>query len=344
MKPLVVIIAAIALVMGACTTSDGTDEPAPGGDPAAESTVAESTAPDATVTETTTAATPDPAEGRTARVAATVGGLPISVDEVEGLRYDTSLRLTASEFAQHLGAVIQWRVIEQAAVEQFDFDPAEDELGAAFDDLLLEFGGGADLDGFLEAQNLSEDVLRQSARQVLIRDTVRDALSGDVDEPSVEEAEEAHASRPVEWTTVCVAHILVPTQEEAAGALERIRGGEDFAAVAEEVSIDPGSGAEGGDLGCTSAADFVPEFSEATMTAEIGEITEPVETQFGFHIIRVDGRELATATEVRQRMREDRIESAVSDWYLDTLAAAEVTVVREFGTWMQTPTPHVEPP
>jgi parvulin-like peptidyl-prolyl isomerase len=136
----------------------------------------------------------------------------------------------------------------------------------------------------------------------------------------------------------------VPTQEEAADALDRIEGGEGFAAIAEEVSIDPGSGPEGGDLDCSSVAGFVPEFAEVAMSAEIGEITEPVETQFGFHIIRVDSRELATAVEIRQSMLDGRIETAVSDWYLDTLAAADVTVVREFGTWMQSPTPHVEPP
>jgi len=81
-------------------------------------------------------------------------------------------------------------------------------------------------------------------------------------------------------------HILVPTEEEAKKALARVKGGEDFAKVAGEVSKDPGS--KGGDLGWFTKDRMVPEFGDAAAKLKPGELSEPVKTQFGWHIIKLD--------------------------------------------------------
>lgn len=81
-------------------------------------------------------------------------------------------------------------------------------------------------------------------------------------------------------------HILVPTEEEAKKALARVKGGEDFAKVAGEVSKDPGS--KGGDLGWFTKDRMVPEFGDAASKLKPGELSEPVKTQFGWHIIKLD--------------------------------------------------------
>jgi peptidyl-prolyl cis-trans isomerase C len=81
-------------------------------------------------------------------------------------------------------------------------------------------------------------------------------------------------------------HILVPTEEEAKKALARVKGGEDFAKVAGEVSKDPGS--KGGDLGWFTKDRMVPEFGDAASKMKPGELSEPVKTQFGWHIIKLD--------------------------------------------------------
>jgi len=82
-------------------------------------------------------------------------------------------------------------------------------------------------------------------------------------------------------------HILLPTEDEAKAALARVKGGEDFAKVATELSKDPGG--EGGDLGWFTKDRMVPEFSEAAFKLKEGEISDPVKTQFGWHIIKVEG-------------------------------------------------------
>ncbi len=81
-------------------------------------------------------------------------------------------------------------------------------------------------------------------------------------------------------------HILLPTEEEAKTALKRVRGGEAFDKVAGELSKDPG--AKGGDLGWFTKDRMVPEFGEAASKLEPGQISEPVKTQFGWHIIKLD--------------------------------------------------------
>jgi len=81
-------------------------------------------------------------------------------------------------------------------------------------------------------------------------------------------------------------HILLPTEDEAKKALARVKGGEDFAKVATELSKDPGG--EGGDLGWFTKDRMVPEFSEAAFKLKKGEISDPVHTQFGWHIIKVE--------------------------------------------------------
>ena len=83
-------------------------------------------------------------------------------------------------------------------------------------------------------------------------------------------------------------HILLPTEDEAKAALARVKGGEDFAKVATELSKDPGG--EGGDLGWFTKDRMVPEFADAAFKLKQGQISDPVKTQFGWHIIKVEGK------------------------------------------------------
>lgn len=81
-------------------------------------------------------------------------------------------------------------------------------------------------------------------------------------------------------------HILVPSEDEAKAVAKRLKGGEDFAKVAGETSKDPG--AKGGDLGWFTKDKMVTEFAEAVAKMEPGQISDPVKSQFGWHVIRLD--------------------------------------------------------
>lgn len=156
---------------------------------------------------------------------------------------------------------------------------------------------------------------------------------------------------------LCSKHILVATEQEALDVLDRLDAGEDFGALATELSLDTGSGAAGGDLGCYVEGTLVPEFEAAGYAAEDGEIVGPVQSQFGFHVIEVLSAGPATAEEHPNADPAD-IEAAVAagaelatsaahadvDAQRDALLgdvqdgavanyADSVTVASEYGEW-----------
>ncbi len=84
-------------------------------------------------------------------------------------------------------------------------------------------------------------------------------------------------------------HILVETEDEAKAILEQIKGGADFAQMAKDKSKDPGA-ADGGDLGYFTKDQMVPEFAEVAFKMYPGQLSNPIKTQFGWHIIKVEDR------------------------------------------------------
>lgn len=84
-------------------------------------------------------------------------------------------------------------------------------------------------------------------------------------------------------------HILVDSEDRAKAIIAELKAGKKFEDIAKKESKDPGSGAQGGDLGWASPANYVPEFTEAMVKLNKGGLTEaPVKSQFGWHVIRVD--------------------------------------------------------
>jgi peptidyl-prolyl cis-trans isomerase C len=122
-------------------------------------------------------------------------------------------------------------------------------------------------------------------------------------------------------------HILVETEAEAKAALDRVRKGEDFAKVAAELSKDPGSGKEGGDLGWFEKGRMVPEFAEAAFKLEKGQVSEPVKSQFGFHVIKLEDRRDKKPPEfdaVKEQLKRYMTQKAQQDYVLKLREGAKV--------------------
>ena len=282
--------------------------------------------------------------GGSSSTAATVNGTEITAGDIDGLFYEVDEEFTDAQNAQYLGTLIQWAAIEQRATTDLDFEPTPEETDAEIETILLDSGYSGDLDGFLAAQNVSEDGMTMVANQFLIEDAVILAVTPTVETPTLEDAQATIDENPLEFTEVCGSHILVETEDEAEAVLERLDAGEDFAVVATEVSIDTGTGPNGGSLDCSPAARYVPEFAEAAVAAPIGEVTEPVQTEFGYHIIVVESRTAATPEEVQVLMEEQLVSAAASEWLLEAITTADVTVEAAYGTWETEPSPQVVPP
>jgi peptidyl-prolyl cis-trans isomerase C len=94
-------------------------------------------------------------------------------------------------------------------------------------------------------------------------------------------------------------HILVPTEEEAKKIEDQLKKGADFAELAKKESKDPGA-SDGGDLGFFTKEQMVPEFSKVAFELEPGKISDPVKTQFGWHIIKVEEKRARKAPDFEQ--------------------------------------------
>ena len=140
-------------------------------------------------------------------------------------------------------------------------------------------------------------------------------------------AESRGLERLIEQTKV--RHILVAPNEvlddEAArnfilGLKERVNSGEDFVDLAKEHSDDIGSAQEGGELGWTNPGQMVPEFEAAMASAEIGIVTEPVRSEFGWHILEVTGRrtknfaEQVRRNQIANYLRDAKYEEELENW------------------------------
>ncbi len=121
--------------------------------------------------------------------------------------------------------------------------------------------------------------------ETLLQDTGKAALN---DEATHKVYDEAVKQMPPEQQ-VHARHILVQTEDEAKEIEAELKKGADFATLAKEKSKDPGA-ADGGDLGYFTKDQMVPEFSEAAFKLDKGQISDPVHTQFGWHIIKVEDK------------------------------------------------------
>lgn len=229
--------------------------------------------------------------------AATINGSEISVDSLrddlkavrssdpyrDALEQTYQVELagegTGTFSAAFTGQVLSIRVyvqlLEQALADQ-GVEPTDEDLDAArevVEEQLAALGDDV-FDSFPEAYQ--DRLVRQEAVIKLAAD---------------------EASKDVE--VACVSHILITTEsrteEEARGLIAdleaQLDAGADFAEVAAASSEDPGSAAQGGSLGCNPAGTFVPEFDAAAFSLPVGEVSEPVQTDFGFHLVLVESRE-----------------------------------------------------
>jgi peptidyl-prolyl cis-trans isomerase C len=115
------------------------------------------------------------------------------------------------------------------------------------------------------------------------------AIKPTVTDEEVKAAYEKEASKVKISERVRARHILVQTEKEAKDVLGRLNKGEKFEDIAKQVSVD-GSKDYGGDLGYFSAEEMVPEFSKAAFALKIGEISAPVKTDYGWHVIKLEDR------------------------------------------------------
>ncbi len=159
------------------------------------------------------------------------------------------------------------------------------------------------------------------AMEALLHDTGAKAVTDEAEHKVYDEAAKAQPPEP----EVHARHILLPSEDQAKAALERIKKGEDFAKVATELSKDPAG--EGGDLGWFTKDKMVPEFAAAAFKMEPGQISDPVKSQFGWHVIKVEDKRMKTFPpfeQVKDQAARYVAQKAQSDLIAGMHAAAKI--------------------
>jgi peptidyl-prolyl cis-trans isomerase C len=130
-------------------------------------------------------------------------------------------------------------------------------------------------------------------------------------------------------------HILVASEDEAKKLVDQIKKGGDFDKLAKEKSTDKGSGANGGELGWFTKDKMVPEFADAAFKLKKGEVSEPVKSAFGWHIIKLEDRrpmQMASFDEMKESLRAEATNKAVQNYVEGLLKSADVKYYSADGT------------
>lgn len=270
----------------------------------------------------------------------TVNGRKIPRDD-----YDRDLEMRKKQYQQRLGVdfnspsgkdlinnlrkdVIQQLVEREvllAEAEKRNLSATKEEIETRIRGIKSNFPDETAFKKALAENGLDLGALEKHIGQSVVIEKLRDELTKSAT-VSVQQAKEAYEKNKDEFKVqeeVKASHILVKTEQEARDILAKLKAGADFAKLAAEHSQDPGSKSQGGDLGYFPRGRMVPEFEKAAFELRPGQISAPVKSQFGYHIIKVFDRKPP-----RQKSFEE-----VKGEFMDQMLRSKKD--KDFGDWIK---------
>lgn len=262
-------------------------------------------------------ATTFPALAQTGKPLATVNGVPITEEDLKVAQDDIGSTVPRGDAAQSRKYMVDYlvdlRLLAQAAEKQKMGEGAEFARKVAY----------------LRERALMEALMAKEGSAAVSDEKLKafydEAVKG------LPKDEEVRAR-----------HILVPTENEAKDIAARIKKGEDFAKLASELSKDPGSGKEGGDLGYFTKDRMVKEFAETAFALKAGEVSAPVKSQFGWHVIKLEDRrakEPPKLEDVKDELSRYLTQKAQQDMIVKLRADAKIDMAEEFKAKPAAPAP-----
>ncbi|MBS3995647.1 MAG: peptidylprolyl isomerase [Alkaliphilus sp.] len=188
------------------------------------------------------------------------------------------------------------------------------EIEERYADYMERIKDQTEANEFFAEHGIDEAFIKEQIKTDLYMNKFYENLSKELN-LSEEKLKEYYEQNKEEYRNIQVkaSHILVDKEEEAKDILNKIQAGQDFSELAKEFSKDPGSAPQGGDLGFFSKDMMVPEFDEAAFNLQPGEISEPIKTTYGYHIIKVFDKidELSSFEDVKEEIRTLLIDQAI---------------------------------
>ncbi|MFI3210364.1 MAG: peptidylprolyl isomerase [Peptostreptococcaceae bacterium] len=217
-------------------------------------------------------------------------------------------------------------------VKERDLLPSDEEVNTMVDEINEVMEENEDYKKSLDEAGIDQEfIIRQETEKLALTNYETNFIENTV--ITDEDAKTYYDSNKDEFEIdeVDASHILISTMDDegtsfdeeqkeearakAQGILDRINAGEDFAELAKEFSDDPGSGSLGGELGFFGKGEMVPEFEEASFELQVGEVSELVETYFGYHIIKVNDKNegIVDFEEVKDELKEMLVQQKLSE-------------------------------
>jgi foldase protein PrsA len=227
---------------------------------------------------------------------AKVNGKEITKEQFEQRRKEMwilyGLRIEGPEMENQLleDAIDEFVLVQAADREKIQVDEERKQqlVGDVKEYLTTQrFKSEEELNSALQEEGLTMANIEETlAKQVKIETLYQSKIEG----VSLTEEDKTYYNEQIR-----ARHILVDKEEEARQLLEKVKAGEDFATLAQQNSKDEGSAQDGGDLGFFGRGMMVEPFEQAAFALEIGQVSEPVQSDFGYHLIKLEERKSADA-------------------------------------------------
>jgi foldase protein PrsA len=238
----------------------------------------------------------------------------------------------SAEYEQLKGQAISF-LVQQAEVEEqakkLGIDIGDDKVDKEIARYKKQFYGGSDAryEKAVKQQGLTDEQAREAIRQQLISQALFKKVTGGVtvSDAAIKDYYNTHKTQYVQPETRDVRHILVTKKALADSLYQQVKSGGNFAKLAKQYSKDPGSAANGGKL-TVSKGQTVPAFDKMAFSLKTGEISQPVHTQYGYHIIQaLSAIKPATTTSldkvspsIRQQLEQQKKNEKITKWLEET--------------------------
>ncbi|MBW3594356.1 MAG: peptidylprolyl isomerase [Actinobacteria bacterium] len=231
------------------------------------------------------------------------------------------------------------RAILDVAAEEMGVEVTDEEVTEQIDAIKADFG--AEFAEQLKESGLDEERLELRVRYSLLQSKIRDEVTGDIAATEAE-IEAFYEENIADYVAMMRAqHILVRDLALAKRISNQLRNAPDkkvdrlFEDLARRHSIDKTSADKGGDLGITEPGQLEERLEDRAAELDIGEVSEPIQTQFGYHVIRVNEREITPLEDVTeaiaQQLGEGEAEVAWREWLRERYEAADIRINSRYG-------------
>jgi foldase protein PrsA len=237
-----------------------------------------------------------------------------------------------AEYEQLKGQAITF-LVQQAEVEEqakkLGIDIGDDRVDKEIARYKKQFYGGSDAryEKAVKQQGLTDEQARDAIRQQLISQALFKKVTGSVtvSDAAIKDYYNTHKTQYVQPQTRDVRHILVTKKSLADSLYQQLKSGANFGKLAKQYSKDPGSAANGGKL-TVSKGQTVPAFDKTAFSLKTGQISQPVHTQYGYHIIQaLSAIKPATSTSldkvrasIKQQLEQQKKNEKITKWLEDT--------------------------